>query len=52
MHARPLQQYHTHTDLPTTTLEQFLRAIGNAVSQAVVLILPQIKLSHYSQLTT
>ena len=31
--------------LPLTSLEQFLRAIIGAVSQAAVLILPQLKLN-------
>ena len=34
---------------PPTSLEQFLRAIGGAVSQAVVFILPKMKFN--SQLT-
>ena len=45
--------YSLYTDLPTpASLEQSLRAIWGAVSQVVVLILPQIKLnlqlSHYA----
>ena len=50
MHV-PLPWPPTHT-APATSLEQFLRAIWNAASQAIVLILPQIKLnsqlSHYT----
>ena len=38
-------QNHIYTDPLPTSLEQSLRAIWNAVSWAVVLILPQIKLN-------
>ena len=41
----PLHQNHIYPDLPP--LEQFLRAIWNAVSQAIILILPQIKLNSH-----
>lgn len=40
-----LHQNHIYTDLPSTTLEQYFRAVGNAASQAVVLILPPVKLN-------
>ena len=36
---------HIYTDLPSTSLEQFLRAICNAVSWAIVFILSEIKLN-------
>ena len=44
MHVLPLHQNHILT-FPSAFLEQFLGAIWNAVSQAAVLILPQIKLN-------
>ena len=43
LHVLPLHQYHIYTDISPASLEQFLRAIWGAVSQAVVLILLQIK---------
>ena len=44
-YTTPLSKSHICTDLPPTSLEQFLRAIGKAVSWAVVLVLPQINLN-------
>ena len=41
----PLHQNLTYWPSPTTTLEQSLKAIWGATSQAAVLILPQIKLN-------
>ena len=41
----PSPKSHIYWPSPPTSLEQFLRAIRNAVSQAAVLILPQIKLN-------
>ena len=43
----PLYQNHIYTVLPLTptSVEQFLRAIWGAVSQATICILPQIKLN-------
>ena len=42
----PLHQNHIYIDLSSSTsLEQFLRTIWEAVSQSIVLILPQIKLN-------
>ena len=46
LHILPFpQKSHIDWPSPTTSLEQFLRAIPGAVSLAVVLILPQIKLN-------
>lgn len=39
-----LHQNHIYTDLPSTSLEQFLRAIWGVVSQATVLIFSRTKL--------
>ena len=39
MHALPIHQNLVYTDLPHTSFEQFLRAIWNAVFQAIALIL-------------
>ena len=54
LHVLTLHQNHIYVDLPQpspASLEQFLRAIWDAVSQAIVLILPPVKLnsrlSHY-----
>ena len=41
----PLHQNHIYWPSPTTSLVQFLRAIWGAISQAAVLILPQINLN-------
>ena len=41
----PLHQNHIYADLPPTSLEQFFTVIWEAVSQDIVLILPQIKLN-------
>ena len=45
LHVLPLHKITYILTFPPTSLEQFLRAIWNAVSQAIVLILPQIKLN-------
>ena len=45
MHAPSFHQNHIYTDLSPASLESFLRPIWNAVSQAVVIILPQIELN-------
>ena len=42
--AFPSHQNHIYTDLPPTASEQSLGAIWGAISRAIVLILPQIKL--------
>ena len=42
-HTLPLNQNHKYIDPLPSSLEQFLRAIWDAVSQAVRLILPPIK---------
>ena len=39
LHALPIHQNLVYTDLPHTSFEQFLRAIWNAVFQAIALIL-------------
>ena len=44
LHGLPLHQNYIYTDLPPTFLEQFLWAIWNTISWAIVLILPQVKL--------
>ena len=43
LHVFPLHQNHINTDTTPTSLEQFLRAIWGAISQAIVLTLPPIK---------
>ena len=45
LHGPPLHQNRIRTDLPPTSPEQFLKAIWNAASQVIVLILHQIKLN-------
>ena len=41
----PLYQSYVYTHLPFTSLKQFLRAIWNAISWAIVFILHQVKLT-------
>ena len=43
MHKLPLHQKQVYTDFLPASLEQLLRAIRDAVSQAEVLILPPNK---------
>ena len=45
MYSPLMKITYIYTDLYPTPLEQFLRAIWGAVSQAIVLILPPIKLN-------
>ena len=57
--SKPLPKYEpdcmyptslNHTTSPLTPLEQFLRALWNAVPQATVFISPPIKLNHNSHI--
>ena len=48
-HGLPLHKNHTCADFPLDSMELFLRVTWNAISQAIVFILPQIK--HNSQLS-
>jgi len=43
LYVFPLHQNHIYTDSTPTSLEQFLRAIWGAISQAIVFTLPPIK---------
>ena len=45
LHGLPLHKNHLFSDFPLDSLELFLRATWNAVSQAIDFILPQIKLN-------
>ena len=45
LHGLPLHKNHLFSDFPLDSLELFLRATWNAVSQTIDFILPQIKLN-------
>ena len=45
LHKLPLHQNHRYTNIPPTSLGQFLRVIWNAASQAIVLIFPEYNLT-------
>ena len=49
LHGLPLHKNHTCANFSLDSLELFLRVTWNAISQAIVFILPQIK--HNSQLS-